>query len=267
MSPALILLVAATQAPSAPDARYSLAVDCAVTVSAEAKKGALVQFKGGEALILSAKWSEAEGVLRKAVALDPLLAIAHYGLGQTYMSQRRFKEAVEAFSTSRDAFRCVSWSEEDKRRRAEAISEMKDAIRKADIRRLQELGVRYKELNGDVRTPGDKLRSLLDAERRVELLEAALKEANPAPLEVTLALGTALFQIGAIKEAEVEFRAVLARDPHSGDAHHDLALVLTITDRLDEAEWEMALALKAGVPVDPRLKAEFERRKGLRNPR
>ena len=55
--------------------------------------------------------------------------------------------------------------------------------------------------------------------------------------------------VGAIADAEVEFRAVLARDPKSGDAHHNLALVLTITDRLDEAEREIAAAEKAGAPV------------------
>jgi Flp pilus assembly protein TadD len=81
---------------------------------------------------------------------------------------------------------------------------------------------------------------------------------------VTLALGTALFQTNAIVEAEAAFREALARDPGLGDAHHNLALILTITDRLEEAEREIAATEKAGVPVHPRLKEEFDRRKALK---
>ncbi len=266
MSPAVTLLIVFSQAQTPPPARYSLSVDCAAVAVAEARSSAMAQFKAGEALILASKWPEAEATLRSAVALDPLLAVAHYGLGQTYMSQKRFKEAVEAFSTSRQAFGCVSWSEDDRKRRTEEIRELREAIRNADRRRLQELGVKWKEMNGDVRTSGDKMVAVLDAQRRLEELETSLKEANPTPPGVTLALGTALFQIGAIAEAEVEFRAVLARDPRSGDAHHNLALVCTITDRLDEAEREISAAEKAGVPVHPRLKEELGRRKRLKTP-
>ena len=95
-------------------------------------------------------------------------------------------------------------------------------------------------------------------------MELSIKETNPTPPGVTLALGTALFQIGRIDEAEVEFRAALARDQRSGDAHHNLALVCTITDRLDEAEREIAAAEKAGVPIHPRLREEIDRRKRLK---
>ena len=267
MIPVVAFLIAFNQAQTSPPARYSLSVDCAAVAAAEARSNAMTQFKAGEALILASKWPEAEAALLKAVAFDPLLAVAHYGLGQTYMSQKRFKEAVQAFSTSRQAFGCVSWSEDDRKRRTDEIRELRDFIRSADRRRLQEVRVAGKEVNGDVRTSGDKMRASQDAERHLAELETSLKEANPTPPGVTLALGTALFQIGAIAEAEVEFRAVLVRDPRSGDAHHNLALVCTITDRLDEAEQEIAAAEKAGVPVHPRLKEELERRKRLKPPR
>lgn len=264
MSPVVALLVAFNQAQAPPPALYSLPVDCAAVAVAEARSSGMAQFKVGEAAIMKSKWPEAEAALLKAVAFDPLLAVAHYGLGQTYMSQQRFKEAVQSFSTSRQAFRCMTWSEDDRKRRTEEVRELRGAIRKGDQRRLQEIGVKWKAVNGDVITPGDMMRGSQDAERRLAVLEASLKEDNPSPPGVTLALGTALFQIGAVPEAEVEFRAVLARDPRSGDAHHNLALVLTITDRLDEAEGEIAAAEKAGTPVHPRLKQELERRKGLK---
>ena len=263
MPPLIALLMAFNQAQAPPPALYSLPVDCAAVAAPEARTSGLAQFKVGEAAILASKWPVAEAALLKAVAFDPLLAVAHYGLGQTYMAQQRFKEAVGAFSTSRQAFGCVGWTQDDRKRVSEEIRELRDAIRGADRRRLQEIGVKWKELNRDVRTPGDKMLSIQDAERRLETLELSIKETNPTPPGVTLALGTALFQIGRIDEAEVEFRAALARDQRSGDAHHNLALVCTITDRLDEAEREIAAAEKAGVPIHPRLREEIDRRKRL----
>lgn len=265
MSPAVTLLAVSHLSQPPPPARYSLSVDCAAVAMPEARGSAMSFFKAGEAAILTSKWPEAEAALLKAVAVDPLLAVAHYALGQSYLSQNRFKEAVQAFSTSRQAFGCASWSEADRKRRAEETRELRDFIRNADRRRLQELGVRGKEVNGDLRTSGDKMVAVQTAERRLAELEGSLKEANPGPLGVTLALGTALFQIGAIAEAEVEFRAVIARDPRSGDAHHNLALVCAITDRLDEADRELAQAARAGVPANPRLRQEIDRRRALKS--
>jgi Flp pilus assembly protein TadD len=157
-------------------------------------------------------------------------------------------------------------SEEERKRRTEQIRDLREAIRNLDQRRLREIGAKWKEANGDFATSGSKMRSVQDAEQRLTEMEASLKDPDPSPPGVTLALGTALFQTGAIAEAEAAFRAVLARDPQSGDAHHNLALVCTVTDRLDEAEREMTAAEKTGVPVNPRLKQELERRR-LARPR
>src|ERR1700674_3718142 len=54
--------------------------------------------------------------------------------------------------------------------------------------------------------------------------------------DVTLALGTAYFQAGALGEAEQELLAVLRQDPSSGDAENNLAVLYASTGRLDEAE-------------------------------
>lgn len=266
MSPVVALLIALNEAqaaspPSAP------VLDCAATVAAESHDSAVARFKTGEAAILASKWPEAEGALLKAVAFDPLLAIAHYGLGQTYMSQQRYPDAVRAFDTARQAFRCAPLSAEDRKIRTEQIRELREVIRGMDERRLKEVLTKWKEINGDVATAASKIRTIQDAERRLSELEASLKDPDPSPPSVTLALGTALFQTGAIGEAEIAFRAVLARDPQSGDAHHNLALVCTITDRLEEAEREIAATEKAGVPVHPRLREELERRRRLKTPR
>ena len=59
---------------------------------------------------------------------------------------------------------------------------------------------------------------------------------------------------------------MLALDPGSGDAHNNLAVVLMLTARLDEAEREVKLAEKAGVAVSPRLKDEIKKRKETPGP-
>ncbi len=251
------------QSPTAPP------IDCAATAVAEMQKTAIARFKEGEAALLASRWTEAEAALLKAVAFDPRLALAHYGLGQSYMSQQRFSDAVSAFTTSREAFRCASgMSDEDRKRRIQEVHELRETLRGVDQRRLKEIGAKWKEMNGDVRTPGTGILSVQDVERRLAELERSLKDADPAPPGVTLALGTALFQTGKVAEAETAFRDVLARDPKSGDAHNNLALVCMLTGRLEEAEREMAAARKAGIPVNPRLKQEIDRRKRepVRNP-
>lgn len=263
MSP-VMLLIALGQASSLPSPGV---LDCGAVVAAESHDTALARFKAGEAAILAAKWPAAETALREAVAFDPLLAIAHYGLGQTYMALQRFPEAVRAFDTAREAFRCVPLSAEERKRRTEQIRELRESIRTMDERRLKEVLTKWKEINGDAATAASKIRTVQDAERRLAELEASLKDPDPSPPGVTLALGTALFQTGDLTGAEAAFRAVIARDPHSGDAHHNLALVCTVTDRLEEAEREIAASEKAGVPTHPRLKEELARRKRLKTPR
>ncbi len=259
-----VALLTGTDQAAVVSPSYPPSIDCETTVPAEAHTSAVESFKAGEAAILAAKWDEAEGALLKSVGFDPLLAIAHYGLGQTYMSQRRYREAVQAFEVSRLAFRCAPLSPEERKRRQDAVHELRESVRTLDERRLKEIATKWKEMNGDTLTPGDRIRTVQDAARRLEQLEASLKDPDPSPPGVTLALGTALFQTGAIAEAETEFRAALKRDQGLGDAHHNLALVCAITDRLDEAEREMAAAEKQGVPVHPRLKEEIARRRKLK---
>jgi tetratricopeptide (TPR) repeat protein len=258
---ALAFVVAAAQQIAGGSVPAQAPIDCDALVLAESRDTAASRFKAGEAAIGASKWVEAEAALLKAVSADPLLAIAHYGLGQTFMAQGRYAEAAQAFSASRDAYRCHRLTEADRKQRAQQIQELREAVRNGDQRRLKEIGAKWKEMNGEIATSGAKMRNAQEVERRLLELEESLKDTDPSPPGVTLALGTALFRTGALAEAESAFRTVISRDPRSGDAHHNLALVCTITDRLEEAEREMAAADKAGVAVDPRLKQEYDRRR------
>jgi tetratricopeptide (TPR) repeat protein len=185
------------------------------------------------------------------------------------MGRSRYPEAVAAFSSSRDAFRCASSLSGEARKRFEArlrqeVRELRDGIRALEERRLKEGMAGWKEINQDTRTPGQTRQAVDNLRARLEALEASMRRDGQAPLGVTLALGTAHFQAGQLADAEREFRAVLAADPRSGDAHNNLAVVLMLDGRLDEAEREVRLAEKAGVEVNPRLKQELKRRKATK---
>ena len=68
------------------------------------------------------------------------------------------------------------------------------------------------------------------------------------PAYISVALGSAYFRTNAFADAEREWRAALQVDPKLGEAHNNLAVVLMLTGRLDEAERELELAEKSGPP-------------------
>ena len=66
------------------------------------------------------------------------------------------------------------------------------------------------------------------------------------PTYISVALGSAYFRTNAFADAEREWRAALQVDPKLGEAHNNLAVVLMLTGRFDEAEREVDLAEKSG---------------------
>ena len=59
-----------------------------------------------------------------------------------------------------------------------------------------------------------------------------------------------------------EIHLTLCNRSRSDDSNHScMPAVLMLTGRLDEAEREVRLAEKAGVPVNPRLKDEIRKRR------
>jgi Flp pilus assembly protein TadD len=67
--------------------------------------------------------------------------------------------------------------------------------------------------------------------------------------------------MGALDEAEREYRAALGADGSFGEAHNNLAVVLMMTGRLDEAQRHLDSAEAAGFSVDPRFKRDLAARR------
>jgi tetratricopeptide (TPR) repeat protein len=68
----------------------------------QARDEAREHFRIGVEKLTEESWDEAEREFSTAVELDPLLAMAYYGLGQARMSGRRYAEAVQAFLDCRE---------------------------------------------------------------------------------------------------------------------------------------------------------------------
>jgi tetratricopeptide (TPR) repeat protein len=226
--------------------------------------------RAGLAALQNSDWLQATESFAGAVALDPSFLLAHYGLGQAAMAQGRYVEAARAFATSRDLFRClVGPGSEAGASLAGAIDEetraLSDAIRALERERLVRGSVLGQEMN---RSSGPPLGASQQVLQRLEtrLMELRqwkkdLRQGARIPASLSLALGGAYFQMGALEDAEREFQAVVDADPRRGDAQNNLAVVYMLTGRLEAAEEAVRTAGRLGTKVDPRLLEEIAKRK------
>ena len=108
---------------------------------------------------------------------------------------------------------------------------------------------------------GESAQTIHALEQRLADLVLLRNRPDREPAGLGVALGNAHFHAGDLEQAEREFRRALQAEPRSGDAHNNLAVVLMLEGKLDEAEREVAAAEKAGVKVAPRLKDELRQRR------
>lgn len=208
------------------------------------------RFAAGRDALIAKRWADAETAFGEALRLQPGLALAHYGLGQALMGQARYAEAADAFLSCRNVFALARRMDSSK-------------VREMEIRDLRDT---LQALAGRHALSGDRFLEMQLEKRLSELQKGGPPSERWVPPGVTLALGTAYFQAGALAEAEQEFQAVLRQDPSSGDAENNLAVLYLALGRLDEAEAAAARAEKAGVKVSPRLRDEIRQRRASPRP-
>jgi tetratricopeptide (TPR) repeat protein len=203
------------------------------------------RFAAGRDALNSKRWADAEKEFGDALRLQPGLALAHYGLGQALMGQARYAEAADAFLSCRNVF---------------ALARRMDATKAREME-IRDLRDTLAALTGRHALTADRFLEAQLEKRLAELQKGALPPTAWIPPSVTLALGTAYFQAGALEEAENEFLAALRQDPSSGDAENSLAALYLAMGRPDEAEAAAARAEKAGVKVSARLRDEIRQRR------
>jgi tetratricopeptide (TPR) repeat protein len=234
-----------------------MAASLPMAAAAQSNQARAVQhLRSGQNALHREQWEEAEREFKTAIELDPLLELAHYGLGQTYMATRRYVEAVRAYTATRDAFhRAVG---EQVTNQVEAERRLDDQIRSLrDQRRAVESGRIRTSTSSNVASVlaqiDDQISQLEGMRRRDSSTGTPL-----TPAYISVALGSAYFRSNSFPDAEREWRAALQANPKLGEAHNNLAVVLMLTGRYDEAEREVQLAEKSGHKVSDRFKDDLK---------
>jgi len=215
---------------------------------------AQVHFRKGDDAFQAERFEEAEREFRTAIGLDPLLTLAHYRLGQAFMSERRYPDAIQAFEGCRHAFLEIARiglqdAGELDRRRTEEIAALRDSI--AMLQRNDRLAAQNQ----------NNIRRMEDRVRDLERVRQSGDAGVAVPAEVPFSLGSAHFRAGSLPEAEHEYLEALKINPGLGEAHSNLAVVYLMTNRIEDAWRQLKAAEKAGVAVHPGLKKDIESRR------
>lgn len=216
------------------------------------RREALAYYRTGSDYLTREQYEKAAQEFQKAIDADPLLALAHYGLGQAHMNLRRYASAILAFSGCRAAYRQLAALEQSNsvavdRQRDEEIRELRQSIRQ--IR------------NGQIKVfnPANHILKLESRVRDLERMKHRRLDPLQPPAEVSLALGSAYFRNGNLEDAEREWKAAVAANSSLGEAHNNLAVVYMMSGRKRAAEEAVKAAEKAGFSVNPRLKEDIRR--------
>ena len=202
-------------------------------------------------------WAEATRQFEAAIALDPSFEVAHYMRGRALMPQKRYLEAIAAFTAARDIYlagagRQFSNAQEMQRYWRDQITALDEVIRS-----LQS-GPQTMRSQDQIRQVNDRKRQIIDNMQRGNNMSV-----NAAvPAFVSLSLGSAYFRAGKLADAEREYKAAIAADSKAGEAHNNLAVVYLELGRISEAERAVAAAEKAGFKVNPQLVQDIKSRKG-----
>lgn len=216
---------------------------------------ARLRMKDGQRLMGHESFKEAEEAFLEATILDPLLMMAHYGLGTARMAQKDYDSAVSAFEAARLAF--------DKRFAQDAeVAQRSEANRQTRIQILREKVRRAPEGS----STGGRTSSALRIQRQEAEAELAMLEAadltghglSHPPPGLFLALGSAYFRSGRLADAEREYRATLDAQPRLGEARVNLTVVLLMTGRPAEARDQLMLAKKNGYKVPAGLERDVD---------
>jgi tetratricopeptide (TPR) repeat protein len=245
---------------------------CPPPASEAAREEARLTLKAGQEHLSAGLFDQGEREIRAAATLDPSSPFPPYALGLAMMDRQRFSEAVLAFSACRDVLRCLREGEAEAkerfRRNLDAeIRELHAALSGLERDRLVRQAVPGQEANGGDRGRlGQSAQTVHALEQRLADLVLLRNRPDREPAGLAVALGNAYFHAGDLEKAEHEFRLALTTEAGSGDAHNNLAVVLMLAGRLDEAEREVKAAAKAGVPVAPRLTEEIRKRRAASPP-
>ncbi len=224
-------------------------------VPEQQRRQAIEHYRAGQQLLLQEQFEQAIQEFTRAVQFDPLLTLAHYGLGNAHMSLKEYPAAIRAFIGCRDAYTKMyqlSGSVATTREKLldQELQELRDSLRTIEVGNLKVNSITTQKIEERIRE--------VEHERR----RGIMGNTYDTPAEVSLALGSAYFRNGNLGDAEREYKAAIAVNPKLGEAHNNLAVVYLLTDRASLAGDEIKVAEKAGFHVNPGLKQQVKEAAG-----
>ena len=201
-------------------------------------------------------WPEAARLFQEAINIDANYEYAYYGLGRANMAMKKYPDAIAALEKCRELYRAQAGrqfanSQEAQRYRRDRLMEIDEQIRQVQsMPQTMQTADLLRQLQNVRREEQDRIQrgDNITIETRV-------------PAYVSLSLGSAYFRSGKLADAEREYKATIASDPKSGEAHSNLAVVYLETGRYTEAERSVKEAERVGFRVHPQLKDELKRRR------
>ena len=161
-------------------------------------------------MLVAERYEQAATEFSAAVELDPLMTLAHYGLGQANMGMKRYPPAIQAFIGCRDAYARIATllqtnTAEYNRRLDDEINELRESVQR----------VRSGQIKGATETTAMQLEKRIDDLEKIRR-ERVRGEIMVVPAEVSLALGSAYYRSGQAVDAEREWRAGGVREFEAG---------------------------------------------------
>jgi tetratricopeptide (TPR) repeat protein len=213
---------------------------------------AMIEYRLGYEEMRAEQWEKAAAAFERAIDIDPSFQMAYYGLGRALMPQKKYPQAVAALTRCRDLYRQEAGkqftsAQDAQRYRSERLTEIDEMVRQIQS------GPQTAQRAEQARQLGEQRRQIQDAIQRGN---AVTMEATVPPW-VSLALGSAFFRMERFPDAEREYKAAIAADAKTGEAHNNLAVVYLETGRFGEAEKAISAAEKSGFRVNPQLKADI----------
>jgi tetratricopeptide (TPR) repeat protein len=203
-------------------------------------------------LMRTESWPEAAKAFQQAIDIDRDFEDAYYGLGLANMRMKKYGEAITAYLRCQDLYRAFAGKQfanrqDAQRYRQDRLVELDEMIRQAQ--------------NGPQSLASqERVRQLQEQRRQVqEYAQKGLGMSieNSVPAFVSIGLGSAYFRTAQWENAEREYKAAIAADPRSGEAHNNLAVVYLQTGRYKEADEAVRAAERAGYKVHPQLKQDI----------
>lgn len=239
-----IVLVVAALAPPAVAAQ-----------SGNERDRARLQNKLGWEEMAAEQWDKAARSFQNAIDIDPSFEVPHYGLGRANMALKKFVAAIDAYERCRNLYRAqagrvFSNQQEAQRYRRDRLTEIDEQVRQV-------------QAMPPTTATADLMRQLQNQRRDIQ---ESIQRGNNVDIEssvpayVSLALGSAYFRSGRLRDAEQEYKAAIASDSRAGEAHNNLAVVYLETERFALALESIEAAKKTGFKVNPELEKAIRSR-------